>query len=336
MHSEPKHFVDYTKIHLKAGDGGNGCVSFRREKHVPRGGPDGGDGGDGGSIFLETDERLGTLLDIRYRPHVRAKKGGHGKGTGKHGRRGPDVVLKVPLGTTVSDGDETLVDLTSAGERFLAAKGGAGGKGNQHFATPRNRAPRYATPGKPGEEKTLVLELKLIADVGFVGLPNVGKSTLLTALTAATPKIASYPFTTLHPHLGVRVIGGKTVVFADIPGLIEGAHKGIGLGDRFLRHIERTSILVVVLAGDEQSFEFDDLIYQYELLKKELSFYSDVLLQKPQIIVINKIDLCDQNKTGQLEQQLREQDFEPLFISAKLSQGLDKLVAEVVDSIDRL
>lgn len=336
MHREHQNFVDYVKIHLKAGDGGHGCISFRREKHIPRGGPDGGDGGDGGSIYLEADSALETLLDLKLRPHIKAQRGQHGTGSNCSGKKGGDVVIKVPLGTTVSEDNELIVDMTVPGEKVLAAKGGHGGKGNQHFATPQNRAPRKAEDGEAGEEKTLILELKLIADVGLVGLPNVGKSTLLSKLTAATPKIASYPFTTLHPNLGVAMYNDKKIVIADIPGLIEGAHKGVGLGDRFLRHIERTTFLVIILAEDKPDCEFDDLFYQYELLQNELKLYSKVLPKKKHIIVVNKVDLYDEDFLKEIKNNFKKSKKKALFISAKEDKGLDKLLKEIYKQLIKI
>lgn len=253
-------FVDYAKIYVEAGDGGDGCVSFRREKYVPRGGPDGGDGGRGGNVILVTDPHMGTLLDLKMKPRYVAKRGQHGMGNQCTGRGGEDVYVKVPLGTVVStEGGETLADLVLPGQEFLAAAGGRGGRGNQHFASANNKAPRRWEEGGEGEKRKLILELKVIADVGLVGLPNAGKSTLLSVLTAATPKVAPYPFTTLHPNLGVLEFADSSrCVVADIPGLIEGASQGAGLGDRFLRHIERTTLLVHLVAPPEGSAPDDD------------------------------------------------------------------------------
>jgi GTP-binding protein len=286
-------FVDYVRIHVVSGDGGNGAVSFRQEKFAPRGGPDGGDGGRGGHVILEVDKRLTTLLDMRHKSTYRAKRGVHGSGGNCSGKGGEDIVAMVPLGTVVSDEEgRFLADLTEHGQRYVAAKGGDGGMGNQHFATSRNQAPRRATDGIPGEEKTLILELKVIADVGLVGLPNAGKSTLLAALTNADPKIAPYPFTTLAPNLGVflREDGFRRIIFADIPGLIEGAHHGAGLGDRFLRHIERTRLLVFLIADMEQKLEPEDLRWQFDLLRREMEQYSDLLVDKPFFVAVSKID----------------------------------------------
>ena len=282
-------FVDRVKIYVKAGDGGPGCVSFRREKYVPRGGPDGGDGGDGGDVILLADPQLLTLYDFYHQVHFRAENGRPGQGKKMKGRDGEDLILRVPVGTVVMDAEtgEVLGDLTEPYQTLIVARGGKGGRGNAHFATPTRQAPRFAEPGKPGEERWLILELKLIADVGLVGLPNAGKSTLLSRISAARPKIADYPFTTLEPNLGVvKLPDGETFVVADLPGLIEGAHKGVGLGHEFLRHVERTRVLLFVLSVDRE-----DLYADYQVLKKELKLYNPALLQKDYLIAINKIDL---------------------------------------------
>jgi GTP-binding protein len=329
-------FIDYVKIHVKGGDGGNGCISFRREKFVPRGGPDGGDGGNGGSVFLEADPHLATLLDLKSRSLHHAGRGQHGKGKNMHGRNGNDVVIKVPLGTVISEGDEKLADLTKPGQRFCAARGGTGGRGNQHFATPTRQAPRYAEKGKTGEERSLILELKIIADVGIIGLPNAGKSTLLAQITHATPKIAPYPFTTIHPNLGIyeRKITGEHIVMADIPGLIEGASRGVGLGDRFLRHIERTRILVHLIAFDETTSDFPSLFEMYEMVLHELSVYSDRLLEKPQILLLNKIDLVSPRKVKDAIQGFRKRGLKILPVSAKEKKGLDTVVSLIEKTLD--
>jgi GTP-binding protein len=282
-------FVDRVKIYVKAGDGGAGCVSFRREKYVPRGGPDGGDGGDGGDVLLLADPQLLTLYDFYYQVHFRAENGRSGQGKKMKGRDSEDLILRVPVGTVVMDAEtgEVLGDLTEPYQTLVVARGGKGGRGNAHFARPTRQAPRFAEPGKPGEERWLILELKLIAEVGLVGLPNAGKSTLLSRISAARPKIADYPFTTLEPNLGVvKLPEGETFVVADLPGLIEGAHKGVGLGHEFLRHIERTRVLLFVLSVDRE-----DLYADYQVLKKELKLYNPGLLQKDYLIAINKVDL---------------------------------------------
>ena len=285
-------FVDYAKVTVAAGDGGRGCLSFRREKFVPRGGPDGGDGGRGGHVYLEADPHMATLLEFRYRPHYRAGRGQHGMGSQCTGRDGDDLVIKVPIGTVVYDSEGNwLADLLMPGHQVRVARGGDGGRGNQHFATPTNRTPTRVEDGWPGEEKQLILELKAIADVGLVGLPNAGKSTLLAALTRAEPKIASYPFTTLSPNLGVFEYPDlKRVVIADIPGLIEGAHHGAGLGDRFLRHIERTRLLVYLVADFEQKLDPAELRYQFDLVQNELRSYKVSLVEKPFIICLSRSD----------------------------------------------
>ena len=285
-------FVDEVEIHVRAGDGGRGCVSFRREKFVPRGGPNGGDGGRGGSVILEADEGLGTLLDFRYRRHYAAPRGGHGEGSDRHGANGGDLVLRVPVGTTVRERDTGLLlgDLTADGERLDIARGGRGGRGNARFATSTHRAPRHAEPGEPGEERGLRLELRLLADVGVVGFPNAGKSTLVARLSAARPKIADYPFTTLVPTLGlVRLDVERSFVIADVPGLIRGAAEGKGLGLRFLRHLERTRVLVHLLDLDPATGR--DPVEDWRTIQAELRAYSPELAARPQLVAANKIDL---------------------------------------------
>lgn len=281
-------FVDEAVIYVRAGDGGNGCISFRREKFVPRGGPDGGDGGDGGSVILVGNEHLQTLADFIYRRRCQAKRGQHGMGKNRHGKKGEDVNLPVPLGTDVYDAisGEKLGELLKDKERLVVAKGGRGGRGNTHFATPSEQAPRKAEPGAPGEERTLRLVLRLLADIGLVGLPNAGKSTLLRSLTAAKPKVADYPFTTISPNLGVLNSGQFWFTVADMPGIIAGAHEGRGLGLRFLRHIERTRMLLYVVDGSKENPEGD-----FYLLQRELRLYNPELLKKPALVVVNKIDL---------------------------------------------
>lgn len=327
-------FIDYVKIQVKGGDGGNGCVSFRREKHVPRGGPNGGDGGDGGSVWLEADEHLATLLDLKYRPYHRAPKGKHGSGNNKSGKSGQDIVIKVPLGTTVSLEEKELADLTKSGERFLAAKGGRGGRGNQHFATSTRRSPRFAEKGEAGEQRSLILELKMIADVGLVGLPNAGKSTLLSKLTRATPKIASYPFTTLHPNLGVAELEkGSRIIIADIPGLIEGASKGQGLGDRFLRHIERTGLLLHLVSIEDNENDFSYLYEKYEMIRMELSAYSEELLSKPQILALNKTDLLNAEEVDVFIRKFRKKGLNAIPVSAINEEGLEELLKAIEDAV---
>ncbi|GAB4311708.1 MAG: GTPase ObgE [Candidatus Sumerlaeia bacterium] len=323
-------FVDYVKIHVKAGDGGDGCVSFRREAHVPRGGPDGGDGGDGGSVYLVGDEGLLTLLDLRHRRQLRARRGGHGGPKNKSGRRGQDVEYRVPLGTVVSDDQGVIGEVMRHGERLLVARGGRGGRGNQHFASSTNRAPRRADPGEPGEERDLILELKLIADIGLVGQPNAGKSTLLSALTDAHPKIAPYPFTTVHPNLGVAAWPGqgwRQLVLADIPGLIEGAHRGQGLGHRFLRHIERTRVLIHLVALGLGGNSPESLCEQYALVSNELARYSPRLAAKPRLVAINKIDLAPQLDREAIAACFRARGVNNVwFISAQSGEGTEELL----------
>lgn len=329
-------FVDYVKVLCKGGDGGNGCCSFRREKHVPRGGPDGGDGGNGGDVVFEADPHLVTLYDLRLRPHLRAKRGRHGEGNRRHGRSGEDLTVRVPLGTVVREGDRVLADLSRLQQRFVVAAGGKGGRGNARFATATNQAPRRADPGQPGQERTVHLDLKLIADVGLIGLPNAGKSTLLSQLTAATPKIASYPFTTRQPNLGVLERGfDQRVTIADIPGLIEGAHQGVGLGDRFLRHIERTRILIHLIAVPPEDSEVEKIWADYQAVRHETGAYSAALAAKPEIVAINKIDLVTtEEKREEIASALCEHGVEALSISARHGEGLDKLVERVFQCLD--
>jgi GTP-binding protein len=310
-------FVDRAKIYVKAGNGGNGCVSFRREAYVPRGGPDGGNGGSGGSVILEADPQLQTLLDFHYRTRYPAERGHHGEGARRSGQSGDDLLVKVPLGTRVFENGSLVVDLVDPGQRVVIAQGGRGGRGNAEFATSTNRAPRHATPGQPGEERTLLLELKLMADVGLVGLPNAGKSTLLSVLTAAHPKIAPYPFTTLHPNLGlVRPSEYSSFVIADIPGLIEGASEGRGLGFEFLRHIERTRVLVYLIdASSAQPRE--DL----KTLKAELKKWNPDLVKRPSLVVLSKSDLLGDAPAPKGPWKLK--------ISSATGDGLEKFVKKV-------
>ncbi|NTW48448.1 MAG: GTPase ObgE [Chlorobiales bacterium] len=303
---------------IKAGDGGNGCVSFRREKFVPKGGPDGGDGGDGGNIYAEADPNLTTLLDFRYKKHYRARRGDHGKGARKTGRTAEDVIIKVPLGTVIKNADteEVIADLCVAWQRELIAKGGHGGRGNQHFATPTNRAPRIAYPGGEGEEKNIELELKLLADVGLVGFPNAGKSTLISAVSAARPKIADYAFTTLEPNLGiVQYHDYQSFVMADIPGIIEGASHGKGLGLKFLKHIERTKVLAILIPANSE-----DIKEEFKTIKKELKEFSPDVAEKPKVVVISKMDTAPE---GFVLPKFRGIKVVP--ISSVTGQGLDEL-----------
>lgn len=321
-------FVDEVKVRVQSGKGGNGCLSFRREKYVPKGGPDGGDGGRGGDVIFEATERKRTLLDLRYRSIFKATRGKHGEGQNRHGRGGEDLVLEVPVGTIVKDleTEEVLHDLDQPGERWIAARGGRGGRGNARFATSSNQAPRIVEDGEEGEEKELVLELKLLADVGLVGLPNAGKSTLISVISAAKPKIADYPFTTLVPQLGVVRRGdAPPFVVADIPGLIEGAHQGAGLGIRFLRHIERTGILVHLI--DVSQLPEEDLLEPYRQIENELASYSETMDDKRRVIVLNKIDLIpDEDELERIAEAYREPGHPVLLISALQRKGLAELV----------
>jgi GTP-binding protein len=287
-------FVDEVRVRVEAGDGGRGCMSFRREKYVPRGGPNGGDGGDGGDVVLRVDPGLSTLLDLSYPQHLRAGRGEHGRGKDQHGARGADLVLPVPAGTLVYEAESgaLLADLRTAGERAVVARGGRGGRGNMHFATPTNRAPRRAEPGTPGERRDLRLELRVLADAGLLGFPNVGKSTLVRAVSAARPRVADYPFTTLVPHLGVvRADEETSFVLADVPGLIPGAHEGHGLGTRFLRHLARTAVLVHLL--DVSGLSGREALADFDALNRELALASPDLAAKPQIVVAGKLDLAE-------------------------------------------
>jgi GTP-binding protein len=319
-------FIDEARITVQAGDGGHGCIAFRREKFVPRGGPSGGDGGAGGSIFLTTDPHENTLLKFRYNHTFRAERGRHGEGSNRHGRNGDDLDVSVPLGTMVYDDEsgDLLHDFTSPGERVLIAKGGRGGHGNAHFASSVNRAPSRAQDGLAGERKVLRLELKLLADVGLVGFPNAGKSTLISSISAARPRIADYPFTTLEPNLGVVSIDHDTsCVVADIPGLIEGAHLGHGLGIQFLRHIERTRLLlhlVDVSAGEER-----DPVAGFKAIEKELAEHSAALAGKPRLAVATKMDVADAAKVRRLQQWCGQQRLELIKISAVTGEGLEEL-----------
>ncbi len=320
-------FVDDVKIHVKAGRGGNGVCSFRREKYVPRGGPDGGDGGNGGHIVMVATRRLTTLLDLRYQQRYEAKDGGPGGGSRSHGKTAEDVVVRVPLGTIVKDDQtgEILADLTVEGQTHIVARGGRGGRGNSHFATPTVQVPTRADPGGPGEERWLHLELKLLADVGLVGFPNAGKSTLIAAISAARPKIADYPFTTLVPNLGVVSYGEESsFVVADIPGLIEGAHEGKGLGTQFLRHIERTSFLLHLVDISEWA---DDPVTSFETLRHELAAYDDTLKARPFAVVGTKLDLKGNGKRlEELKAFCKKKRLKFFAISSATREGLDTLV----------
>jgi len=320
-------FVDHATIEIKAGDGGAGCVAFRREKFVPRGGPSGGNGGRGGDIYIEAQGQINTLLDYRFKRIFNAQRGHHGQGSNCHGGDGQDIVLTVPVGTQVFelDSGELVHDFSQDGERILVARGGRGGRGNAVFANSVQQAPRFAEPGGPGEERQLRLELKLLADVGLVGYPNTGKSTLISRISAARPKIANYPFTTLEPHLGVVAASeGRSFVVADIPGLIEGAHRGQGLGDQFLRHIERTRVLAHVV--DISEFSGRDPIDEFRTIEQELRLFKPELADKPRIVVANKIDILqEQGRLEKLRKFCRKQKIDLFEISAVSGEGVEAL-----------
>ena len=332
-------FVDLARITVQAGDGGRGCVSFRREAYVPRGGPDGGDGGNGGSVYIEASRSFRTLSDQKYQRHYRARSGAHGRGKDQRGADGPDCVIKVPLGTVVADTEtaEVLVDLVEDGQRAVAARGGRGGRGNARFATPTHQAPRHAQPGEPGERRALALELKLMAEVGLVGLPNAGKSSLLTRLTAAHPKVAPYPFTTLTPNLGVVEAPpddpAASFVVADIPGLIEGAAGGAGLGLQFLRHIERTRLHVQVV---DVSDEAEDPCRALEVLEAEMAAHRRALLDVPRLVAANKIDLPHGRHLPRLEERCAARGIPFFPVSAATGEGLEALVQHMTQAIRAL
>ncbi len=330
-------FVDYVMIRVKAGDGGKGCVSFRREKYVPRGGPNGGDGGRGGHIVVRAEEQLNTLLDLRYQRHYRAKKGQHGMGKNMHGRDGEDLLIPVPVGTVIKNEEsgELLADLDAAGKEVIAAKGGRGGLGNAHFATPTKQAPRFAQPGEEGEERHLVLELKLLANVGLIGLPNAGKSTLISVISAARPKIADYPFTTLVPTLGVvKLENFRSFVVADIPGLIEGAHTGTGLGFQFLRHVERTSMLLHLV--DISELSEGEPVDNLRKINKELELYGKAIIEKPQAVVATKVDVADKKKLDSLSDYCKNTGTDFFAVSALTGQGIRRLVKYVSTQVEKM
>src|SRR6266851_658877 len=331
-------FIDRAKIHVQGGNGGNGVTAFRREKFVPRGGPSGGDGGRGGDVFIVADSSLNTLLHLRYNPQHIADRGRHGEGSNRSGHDGDDHIIRVPVGTQIFDANsgELLFDLAQDGARSLAVRGGRGGFGNSHFATSTNRAPRYHQTGSAGEERDLQLELKLLADVGLVGFPNAGKSTLISTVSAARPKIADYPFTTLEPHLGVVDLGDyRTFVIADIPGLIEGAHQGHGLGDRFLRHVERTTLLLHLV--DVSSASGRDAVSDYEVINRELSAYGGRLDAQPQIVVATKIDALDEPERVESLRERANQDERKFFaISSVTGAGVHELISAVGREVEQL
>src|SRR5690348_859555 len=326
-------FLDEAKVYVRSGDGGNGCVAFRREKFIEFGGPSGGNGGRGGDVVIEAVDGLNTLIDYRYQQHFKAQKGENGMGKDRHGANGKPIVLKVPLGTQIFDEDrETLIhDFTNVGEKFVLAEGGNGGFGNAHFKSATNRAPRNANPGQPGEERWIWLRLKLIADAGLVGLPNAGKSTLLAAVSAAKPKIADYPFTTLHPQLGVVAVDGREFVLADIPGLIEGAHEGAGLGDRFLGHVERCRVLLHLVDGTGE--HAGDA---YRTVRTELEAYGHDLADKPEIVALNKADALAPDELKQQTARLkRAAKKTPLVISGATGQGVTDALRALVKVIEQ-
>lgn len=320
-------FLDQVKVYVRSGNGGGGAVSFRREKYIEYGGPDGGDGGRGGDVWIEAVEGLNTLIDYRYQQHFKAETGGHGMGRNRHGANGADVVLKVPVGTEVLDDDkETLLyDMDTAGKRVLFLKGGNGGFGNTHFKGPVNQAPKHANPGQEGEERAIWLRLKLIADVGLVGLPNAGKSTFLAAASAAKPKIADYPFTTLAPNLGmVDLSAGERFVLADIPGLIEGAHEGAGIGTRFLGHVERTAVLVHLVDGTQE-----DVGQAWKIVRHELEAYGEELADKPEILALNKIDaLSEEEREEKAAELAAVAGVKPRLVSGFTGENVTELLRE--------
>jgi GTPase len=329
-------FIDTAEIYVKSGDGGDGCLSFRREKYVPRGGPDGGDGGKGGNIIFEVDKNMYTLLDYSYDRQYKAKRGGHGSGANCYGKNSPDIVLKVPPGTVVinKETNEQMYDLVNHGERVIIAKGGDGGRGNARFKTSVNQAPRHFEKGFPGQEYHLRLELKLLADVGLVGFPNAGKSTLITQISAARPKIAAYPFTTLFPVLGVVKNEKNDDIFivADIPGIIEGAHLGVGLGDEFLCHIERTKILIFLI--DISNLNPNDPVSDLQILENEIQSYNkNILFKKNRLIVLNKIDIKDEQKIKKIKREIKEPMLE---ISALTGQGVEELKIKITKMLKKI
>lgn len=316
------NFVDYVKIHTTSGNGGSGSTHFRREKYIPKGGPDGGDGGRGGHVILKGNSQLWTLLHLKFKKHIKAGHGAHGSGNLKTGAQGKDAYIEVPLGTVAKDGEtgEVLFEITEDGEERVIQRGGRGGLGNDHFKSPTNQTPRYAQPGEEGQEGWKVLELKLLADVGLVGFPNAGKSTLLSVVSAAKPEIANYPFTTIRPNLGiVSYRDHRSFVMADIPGIIENAHKGKGLGLRFLRHIERNSLLLFMVPADA-----DDIKTEYEILLRELKMYNPEMMHKDRILAISKSDMLDEELTAEIKKELPT-DVKTIFISSVAQQGILEL-----------
>jgi GTP-binding protein len=327
-------FFDEAKIFVQAGNGGNGCMSFRREKFVPHGGPDGGHGGNGGDVAIVVSPHLNTLLYLRRHPHWKADKGKNGEGKNKHGKNGADALVAVPRGTIVRDAEtgELIADLVNPYDRAIVARGGRGGRGNSAFASSTNQAPRFSEKGEPGQARTLSLELKLLADLGIIGLPNAGKSTFLASITAAKPKIADYPFTTLTPNLGVAIVDDRDIVLADIPGLIEGAHEGVGLGDRFLRHIERTRVLIHLIDAS-----LENPLAAFDSINLELTAYDPRLAAKPQVVALNKMDLPDaQAKWTKLQKALAKRNVEAYAISAATGQGVIDLLRAAVKRLSEV
>ena len=326
-------FLDQQKIFIKSGDGGAGCVGFRREKYIEFGGPDGGDGGRGGDVVAECVANLNTLIDFRYQQHFKAKRGSHGMGKNRSGKSGADQILKVPIGTQIIDenNDQIIADLTESGQKFVLAVGGDGGFGNAHYKSPTNQAPRKAGDGFPGQEKWLWLRLKLIADAGLIGLPNAGKSTFLAAVTRARPKIADYPFTTLHPNLGVGFVDNEEVVIADIPGLIEGAHEGAGLGDRFLGHVERCGVLLHLVDGTENSPASN-----YRTVRRELDAYGGGLPEKRELVALNKCDALSNQLIKDMKRSLEDETEKPVLVTSSIAgTGLNEVLRRLVSEVAR-
>jgi len=325
-------FLDQAKVFVRSGDGGAGSLSFRREKYIAMGGPDGGDGGKGGDVWIEAVDGLNTLIDYRFQQHFKAPTGGHGMGRNRNGPNADDVILKVPVGTQVYEEDnETLIaDLDELGQRYRIAKGGNGGFGNAHFKTSTNQAPRRVNPGLEGKERWIWLRLKLIADAGLVGLPNAGKSTFLASVTAAKPKIADYPFTTLHPNLGVAKVDGREFVIADIPGLIEGAHEGVGIGDRFLGHVERTRVLLHLISANE-----NDVVQSYQIIRGELAAYGNGLDEKQEIVALSQVDsVLPGHREEKLEALEEVLGYQPMALSSVTREGVEEVLRKMLACVD--
>ena len=325
-------FLDQAKVYIKSGAGGAGCVSFHREKYIQYGGPDGGNGGNGGDVWAEAVNNLNTLIDYRYQQHYKAKIGVHGMGRNRHGANGADITLKIPTGTQIYEEDnETLIcDLSQEGQRVLIAKGGSGGFGNAHFKSSTNQAPHRANPGLPADERTVWLRLKLIADAGIIGLPNAGKSTFLATVSAAKPKIADYPFTTLYPNLGVARIDGRGLVIADIPGLIEGAHEGVGIGDRFLGHVERTRVLLHLVSGNEE-----DVALAYKTVRTEIEAYGAELEKKYEVVVLSQVDSLNPETLKQKTKELKQASGQtPMQMSSVTHLGTDDVLRQMMQHIE--